>query len=187
MNSDCYAQFGVAGKRLAFAPSFAIAQKKPFDAAAMLKIQRVADPQLSPDGNTVAFAVRARPTWTANKSMHSVWSVPLDDGPRQCSAPTRRPRRSPPLVARRKADLLRLNCQRRVADLEHERRWHRCAAQVARLSTEADGEIVSPDGKYLVVTSNVLSGLQQRHGGSSTRPAIRSTSTRRSKARSKRG
>jgi dipeptidyl aminopeptidase/acylaminoacyl peptidase len=29
-------------------------------------------------------------------------------------------------------------------------------AQVTRLSTEADGELVSPDGKYLVVTSNVF-------------------------------
>ena len=29
-------------------------------------------------------------------------------------------------------------------------------AQVTRLSTEADGEIVSPDGKYLVVTSRVF-------------------------------
>ena len=29
------------------------------------------------------------------------------------------------------------------------------ASQVTRLSTEADGELVSPDGKYLLVTSNV--------------------------------
>ncbi len=64
----------------ALAPSAVFAQKKPFDTAALLKIQRIADPQLSPDGKTVAFEVTV-PDVEQNKSVHSVWSVPMEGGP----------------------------------------------------------------------------------------------------------
>src|SRR5713101_3185617 len=64
---------------LALAPSLLFAQKKPFDSAALLQIQRIGDPQLSPDGKTVAFAV-STPDVDQNKSVHTVWSVPLEGG-----------------------------------------------------------------------------------------------------------
>ncbi len=34
------------------------AQKQPFDVTAMLKIARISEPQLSPDGKSVAFTVQ---------------------------------------------------------------------------------------------------------------------------------
>jgi len=42
---------------LAAAVSLA-AQKAPFDVQALLKIARISEPQLSPDGKTVAFTVQ---------------------------------------------------------------------------------------------------------------------------------
>ena len=63
--------------------------------SALLKIQRIADPQLSPDGKTVAFAVTL-PDVDANRSLHSVWTVPLEGGPpRKLADLADRPRWSP--------------------------------------------------------------------------------------------
>jgi dipeptidyl aminopeptidase/acylaminoacyl peptidase len=140
----------VAWLALALAPSLLLAQKKPFDASALLQIQRIADPQLSPDGKTVAFAVTL-PDVEANKSLHSVWTVPLEGGaPRKIADLADRPRWSP--------DGKRLYYVSTAGDMSQI--WSMNpdgtgASQVTHLSTEADGELVSPDGKYLLVTSNV--------------------------------
>src|SRR5947208_3427109 len=81
---------------LALAPlSIASAQKLPFNADALLKIQRIGDPQLSPDGKTVAFAV-SQPDLPNNRAAHSVWIVPLSGGaPQKLSDLADRPRWSP--------------------------------------------------------------------------------------------
>src|SRR5580658_967863 len=135
---------------IALAPFLLLAQKKPFDAAALLKIQRIADPQLSPDGKTVAFAV-SLPDIDANKSLHSVWTVPLEGGaPRKLADLADRPRWSP--------DGKRLYYVSTTGDASQI--WSMNpdgsgATQITHLSTEADGELVSADGKYLVFTSGV--------------------------------
>jgi dipeptidyl aminopeptidase/acylaminoacyl peptidase len=142
---------------LALAPSLifvqekASAQKKPFDTAALLKIQRIADPQLSPDGKTVAFEVTV-PNIDQNKSVHSVWSVPMVGGP--------------PLKLADLAERPRWSADGKLiyyvsTSGDSSQIWSMnpdgsARTQVTRLSTEADGEIVSPDGKYLVVTSRVF-------------------------------
>ena len=137
---------------LALAPSLLLAQKKPFDTAALLKIQRIADPQLSPDGKTVAFAVSTSRHRGQNKSVHSVWTVPLEGGaPRKLADLADRPRWSP--------DGKRIYYVSTTGDVSQI--WSMNpdgsgASQVTHLSTEADGEIVSPDGKYLLVTSSVF-------------------------------
>ena len=106
-----------------------LAQKKPFDAAALLQIQRIADPQLSPDGKTVAFEVTT-PDLADNKNIHSVWTVPLEGGtPRKLADPADRPRWSPD----GKRIFYVSTIRRFVADLEHESRWHRRLAGHAPL------------------------------------------------------
>ncbi len=141
----------VAWLALALSPSLLVAQKKPFDAAALLQIQRIADPQLSPDGKAVAFAV-ALPDIDANKSLHSVWTVPLEGGPPHKLADLAdRPRWAP--------DGKRIFYVSTSGDASQI--WSMNpdgsgATQVTHLSTEADGELVSADGKYLLVTSNVF-------------------------------
>jgi dipeptidyl aminopeptidase/acylaminoacyl peptidase len=140
---------------VALAPPSLHAQKKPFDSSALLQIQRIGDPQLSPDGKTVAFAV-STPDVANNKSLHSVWSVAVGSGnqaggsPRKLADQADRPRWSP--------DGKRLYYVSTTGDVSQI--WSMNtdgsgATQVTRISTEADGEIVSPDGKYLVLTSNV--------------------------------
>ncbi|MGD1072097.1 MAG: S9 family peptidase [Bryobacteraceae bacterium] len=135
---------------LALAPGFLFAQKKPFDADALLGIQRIADPQLSPDGKTVVFAV-STPDVPNNRIVHSVWSVPLEGGaPRKLADLADRPRWSPDGnrifyagTASGSSQIWSMNSDGSGV------------AQLTRLSTEASGEMVSPDGKYLVVVSEV--------------------------------
>ena len=146
---------------LAFTPALLLAQKKPFDSSALLKIQRIADPQLSPDGKTVAFAVTT-PDVTENKSVHSVWSVPLDGGtPRKLADLADRPRWSPD--GKRIFFVSTTGDSSQIWSMNPDGSG---AAQVTRLSTEADGEIVSPDGKYIVVTSNVYPNCSSASGQS---------------------
>jgi len=132
---------------LAFVPYFCFAQKLPFDAAALLKIQRIGDPQISPDGKTVAFSV-STPDVDANRSIHSVWTVPLAGGlPRKLAPNGDRPRWSPDgktIFYVSGGQIWKMNTDGLFA------------LQVTSLFTGADGEIASPDGKYLVVTSNVF-------------------------------
>ena len=136
---------------LAFAPVCLFAQKKPFDVSAMLKIQRVGDPQLSPDGKTVAFAV-STPDLAENKSAHSVWSVPLDGGaPRKLADSAERPRWSPD--GTRIFFVSTASGSSQIASMNPDGSG---VAQVTHLSTEASGVTVSHDGKYIVVTSNVF-------------------------------
>jgi len=139
---------------LALAPTLVLAQKKPFDAAVMLKIRRIADPQLSPDGKTVAFSVTT-PDVEANKSAHSIWSVPVEAVgaaalPRKLSDDAQRPRWSPD-----GAWIYYVSSAGGSSQIWKIKPDGSAATQVTKLASEADGEIVSPDGKYLVVTSNV--------------------------------
>ena len=56
----------------------ALAQK-PFDVDALLKLARVSDPQVSPDGKTVAFTVRSVDL-AANTKPTNIYVAPLAGG-----------------------------------------------------------------------------------------------------------
>ena len=136
---------------LALAPTFLYAQKQPFNVDALLHIQRIGDPQISPDGKTVAFTV-STPDLTANASVKSIWTVPLTGGgePRRIVTTAERPRWSPDgkriyYTGTQGGSSQIWSINPDGADLR----------QITHLSTEAADEIVSPDGKYLVVTSEV--------------------------------
>ena len=55
------------------------AQKRPFDANAMMALKRIGDPQISPDGRWVAFSVQTVDV-AANKKPTQIWIVPLEGG-----------------------------------------------------------------------------------------------------------
>ena len=140
----------VAWLALALVPALLQAQKKPFDVSAMLRIHRLSDPQLSPDGKTVAFQ-SGTPDMDGNKVVRSVWVVPLESGaPRQVAAPAERPRWSSDGKT-----LFYVSTAGGSSQIWAMNPDGTGARQVTHLATEADGEIVSADGKYLVVTSNV--------------------------------
>ncbi len=135
---------------LALTPAFAAAQKLPFTVDALLQIQRIGDPQISPDARMVAFSV-AVPDLAANKLAKSIWIVPLTGGtPRKLTDQAERPRWSPDGKI-----IYFTGMQSGGSQIWSIQPDGANAKQVTHLSTEASGQIISPDGKYLVVTSDV--------------------------------
>ncbi len=55
------------------------AQKLPFDVQALMKVGRISDPQISPDGRKVAFTVQRIDLENNRRPMH-IWTVPLAGG-----------------------------------------------------------------------------------------------------------
>jgi len=135
---------------LALSPLGLFAQKKPFDAVAMMRVQRIADPQLSPDGRTVAFAV-STPDVTENQNLHSVWTVPIDGGAPRKLAEGNRPRWSND--GKRIFYTAAVNGVNQIMVVNPDGSG---GAQITRLASGASNEIVSPDGKFLVFTSDVF-------------------------------
>lgn len=129
------------------------AQKLPFDAAAMMKLVRISDPQLSPDGRQVLFTAQ-RIDVEKNARPQQVYVVPASgaEAPKQVSAEGTnfRARWSPDgkrlaMISTRSgsAQIWMMN-----ADGSE-------ARQVTNLSTEADGVTFSPDGQLLLFVSEV--------------------------------
>jgi dipeptidyl aminopeptidase/acylaminoacyl peptidase len=135
---------------LALAPFGLLAQKKPFDAAAMMRIQRIADPQLSPDGKTVAFAV-STPDIAGNRNVHSIWTVPIEGGAPRRLTEGDRPRWSSD--GRRIYYAAPVNGVNQIMAIDPDGSG---GAQITRLASGASNEIVSADGKFLVFTSDVF-------------------------------
>src|SRR5438105_13974293 len=74
------------------------AQKQPFDVQAMLKIARISEPQISPDGKMVAFTVQ-RIDLDQNTKPKQIYVIPTEGGtPQQITTQgttNERPRWSP--------------------------------------------------------------------------------------------
>ncbi len=136
-----------------FAASLA-AQKQPFDVQTLLKIARIQEPQLSPDGKTVAFTVQTVDL-VQNSKPKQVYTVPASGGsPIQITmqgTDNERPEWSPD--SRQIAFISDRSGSAQVwimnADGSN-------ARQITSLSTEAGGVLFSPDGKKLVFTSDVF-------------------------------
>ena len=111
---------------------------------------RLSDPQLSPDGHTVAFAVSV-PDIPNNRSLHSVWIVPLEGGaPQKLADDADRPRWTPD-----GKHIFYTGTAGGASQIWSMNPDGSGASQITHISTEASGETVSPDGRYLLVTSDV--------------------------------
>jgi dipeptidyl aminopeptidase/acylaminoacyl peptidase len=130
----------------------ALAQK-PFDVDALMKLARVSDPQVSPDGKTVAFTVQTVDL-AANRKPTSIYVVPIAGGEpmKIASAGTvnERPRWSPD--SRSIAFVSDRDGSSQVWIMAPDGSGARA---VTSLATEAGGVLYSPDGKNLVFTSAV--------------------------------
>ncbi len=129
-----------------------LAQKKPFDVDALLAIRRASDPQLSPDGRTVAFTVASMEVAT-NKRVRQIYTVPLGGGspaPLTQEGNNERARWSPD--SRRIAFISDRSGSSQVWTMDASGANPR---QITSLATEAGGVLFSPDGKTLVFTSEV--------------------------------
>ncbi|HYM13159.1 MAG TPA: S9 family peptidase [Bryobacterales bacterium] len=130
------------------------AAPKPFDPAALLRLARISDPQLSPDGATVAFVVET-PDLDSNTRPKQIYTVPLAGGAARRltleGSLNERPRWSPD--SRRLAFISNRSGSSQVWLTDSD---GRNARQVTSLSTEAAGVLFSPDGKNLIFTSDVF-------------------------------
>ena len=145
-------RFVVACLALAASPLL-FAQKRPFDVETLLRIQRIGDPALSPDGKQVAFTVAA-PDLSTNSLPKQIWIVPVTGGaPRQLTregTDNERPRWSPDSRQIYFVSTRGGTSQVWVMDADGSR-----SRLITRLATEASGVLVSPDGKKLVFQSSV--------------------------------
>ncbi len=134
------------------ANALAFGAQAPFTFEAMMKIGRIDEPALSPDGKMVAFQVQTIDI-PNNKKPAQIYVVPLDGGaPKQLTSDgsNMRPRWSPD--AKR---IFFVSDRANGAQIWSMNADGSDAKQVTSIATEADGEIVSRDGKYLLFTSDV--------------------------------
>ncbi|MGA8029323.1 MAG: S9 family peptidase [Bryobacteraceae bacterium] len=136
----------------------ASAAKAPFTFDAMMKLARIDEPQLSPDGKMVAFTVQTV-DMANNTKPTQIYTVPIDGGAPQPlthdGTSNTRPRWTP--------DSKRILF---VSDRANGSQvWSMNAdgtdpKPVTGIPTEADGLTLSPDGKLILFTSDVYPGCE---------------------------
>ncbi len=130
-----------------------LAQKQPFTVDTMLKLARINEPVLSPDGRQVAFTVQTVDL-DKNTKPTQIYVVPVAGGtPKQITqdgTANGRPRWSPDSKQIYYVSNRGGSSQVWVMDPDgtHSR-------QITKFAAEADGILVSPDGKKIVFVSNV--------------------------------
>lgn len=118
----------------------------------LISMHRVGDPQISPDGQWIAYSV-ATPDLEANHTTHNIWIVPAAGGEsRQLTrgGSDERPRWSPD--GKKLAFLSSRGGAAQVYSITLEGGE---ASRVTSISTGADNELWSPNGKWIAFVSNV--------------------------------
>ena len=137
------------------------AQKRPFDANALLELKRIGDPQISPDGKTGgvhrAIRRRGRQQEAAAGLDRAARRAARRARSRTMATATTAPRWSPD--SKRIAYISDRGGSSQIWLMDPD---GGNARQITNLATEADGEMFSPDGKYLVFTSERLPGMRRR-------------------------
>src|ERR1041384_7735310 len=129
--------------------SLAAAQTRTYTIEDLLKVRRVADPQVSPDGKHVAFTV-GDVNFDANRVVNQIYVTSIEGGsPKQLTTGDRSssaPRWSPDgkkIAFTTGSQVWVMN-----ADGDHKE-------QVTKISTGAAAPVWSPDGKWIAFTSEV--------------------------------
>jgi dipeptidyl aminopeptidase/acylaminoacyl peptidase len=130
------------------------AQKLPFDVQAIMKIARISEPQLAPDGKTVAFTVQTIDL-AQNTKPKQIYLVPTNGGsPRQITSQGTDNER--PQWSHDSKHIAFISNRGGSAQVWIMKADGSDARQVTNLSTEAGGVLFSPDGKKLLFTSEVF-------------------------------
>lgn len=156
---------------LATLDASAATSKIPFTFDAMMRLQRIDDPQLSPDGKTVAFTVQSIDL-PNNTKPTEIYTVPVDgDSPQMIThegSSNARPRWSPDgkrifFISNRTNGSQIWSMDLSGSD----------AKEITNLPTEVDGVTLSPDGRFVAFTSDVY----QDCAGSDVKPGAPYDST----------
>lgn len=128
-------------------------QRHPITFEDMIAFGRVSDPQISPDGKSVAFSM-TRIDLAKNAGNSDIWLVPMSGGPaHQLTSSDKRdnsPRWSPDGKTLAFISSRDGSAQVWILDPSSGK-----ASKLTSVSTGADGVVWSPDGKSLAFTSDV--------------------------------
>ena len=127
-------------------------ERRPITFKDLISMQRVSDPQISPDGQWIAYSV-STPDLDANHSVRNIWIVPTAGGAaRQLTrgGSDQRARWSPD--GKKLAFLSSRDGAQQVYAILLEGGE---ATKLTSLSTGADNELWSPDGKSIAFISSV--------------------------------
>ncbi len=137
---------------LTLAASAGAQEKRAITFKDLISMHRVSGPQISPDGKWVAYDV-ATPDYSANRLTHDVWIAAISGGDaRQLTrdGSSERPRWSPD--AKRVAILSSGGGAPQVSTLPVDGGQ---PVKITTLSTRADNELWSPNGKWIAFVSSV--------------------------------
>ncbi|HEY3137704.1 MAG TPA: S9 family peptidase [Blastocatellia bacterium] len=127
---------------------------RPFTIDDLLRVRRVSDPQLSPDGRWIAYTV-ADTDKSANKRATQIYLISIDGGdPRQLTnekQSSSQPRWSPD--GKRLAFVSARDGEPQIWTIDLAETAQ--AKKITNLSTGVDAPVWSPDGKWIAFTSEV--------------------------------
>jgi len=137
-------------------PAFAQA-KHPFTFEDMMKLKRVGEPEVSPDGKWVIFSV-VDVSLEANTKTPHVWIVPLAGGQEReiiADQDADRPRWAPDGKHFAFLSTKEGGSQVWIADFDGTAGNVTAVNRLTEIATQASGELWSPDGKSILFTSDV--------------------------------
>lgn len=129
-------------------------QKQPFTVEAMLKLSRITEPVVSPDGKTIAFTVQTVDL-EANTKPRQIYTVPTAGGVPPVKLTTEgsnfRPRWTPD---GQRLAFLSTRGEGNIAQVWSMKPDGTEAHEILHISSPADGLLLSPDGKKLLITAD---------------------------------
>jgi dipeptidyl aminopeptidase/acylaminoacyl peptidase len=145
-------RIGIAILAFTGAANAQVPERRPITFKDLISMQRVSDPQISPDAQWIAYTVTT-PDLDANHSTRNIWIVPTAGGAaRQLTrgGSDQRPRWSP--GGKRMAFLSSRDGAQQIYTIVLEGGE---ATKLTSLSTGADNELWSPDGESVAFVSSV--------------------------------
>src|ERR1044072_5611597 len=129
--------------------SAAADQNRSYTIEDLLKVRRVGDPQVSPDGKRVAFTV-GDVNFDANPVVHQIYTTSIDGGGMKQLTSGDRSSSAPRWSPDGKKIAYTTGGQVWVMDHDGDNK-----EQVTKISTGASSPVWSPDGKWIALTSDV--------------------------------